>query len=82
MVPLFPGMPGGIELLVIFVMMLMLFGVPVVVVLLGGAAWLRSNDASDERIEELEEEVEQLRANQSGESDAEPASSDDSATGE
>lgn len=65
MLPLFPGMPGGLELLVIFVMMVILFGVPFVVILVGGAAWLQSKDDTDEeRIERLEREVDELRAQQ------------------
>jgi sec-independent protein translocase protein TatA len=55
------GLPGGVELLIILVMMIVMFGVPLVVVLGGGYAWFRSQEKSRERVERLENEVSQLR---------------------
>jgi hypothetical protein len=65
MVPLqFGGVPGGIELLVIGLVFLLLFGIPLVVVVVVGVLWLRSrgtDDGTEQRVAELEREVERLR---------------------
>ncbi|WP_142855941.1 preprotein translocase subunit TatA [Salinigranum halophilum] len=62
MVPLFPGVPGGPELLVVLLLAVALFGVPVVVAVLG---WrhLRGSGRVDEleaRVRELESELEDV----------------------
>jgi sec-independent protein translocase protein TatA len=56
-VPLFPGVPGGPELLVVLLLLVALFGVPVVVAVLG---W-RYVSGGD-RVEELEARVEELES--------------------
>lgn len=63
--PLFPGVPGGPELLIVLFVMLLLFGVSTLLV--GGAAvlglrYVRGGDTREERIDELEREVRELRA--------------------
>ena len=70
--PLFPGLPGGPELLVILLVMILILGVPTVLV--GAAAifgfkFLRGGDDRAERIEELEREVRDLRARLENERD-------------
>jgi sec-independent protein translocase protein TatA len=57
LVPLFPGVPGGPELLVILLLMVALFGIPVVVAVLG---WRYISD--DDQIEELEARVRELES--------------------
>jgi len=63
MVPLFLGFPGAVELLVILLIAVILFGIPLVV--LGGGLYLyrssQSENAPAEEIEALREEVRQLR---------------------
>jgi len=65
MVPLqLVGVPGGVELLVIGLVFLLLFGIPLVVVVVVGVLWLRSrgtDDGTEQRVAELEREVERLR---------------------
>lgn len=56
------GVPGGIELLVVLVMGLLMFGLPLVLVAVLGALWLRSDDDYDERIRQLETEIARLHA--------------------
>jgi|GEM_PF-2124973 len=56
------GMPGGIELLVVLAMGLLMFGLPLVLVAVLGALWLRSDDDYDERIRQLETEIARLHA--------------------
>ncbi|QLH77830.1 hypothetical protein HZS55_11190 [Halosimplex rubrum] len=56
------GMPGGLELLVVLVMGLLMFGLPLVLVAVLGALWLRSDDDHDERIRQLETEIARLHA--------------------
>ncbi|WP_436930335.1 hypothetical protein [Halosimplex halobium] len=56
------GMPGGIELLVVLVVALIVFGLPLVLIAVVGALWLRSDDDYDERIRELETEIARLQA--------------------
>lgn len=57
------AVPGGPELLVIALVALIVFGIPLALVLVLGALWLRSDDEDyDDRIAELEREIAQLRA--------------------
>ncbi|MEF8853360.1 MAG: hypothetical protein V5A28_13240 [Haloarculaceae archaeon] len=78
MVPLQMGVPGGPELLVILLMMLILFGVPLVLLGIGGFAYLRANadDDTQERIAELESEIEHLKSEIDADVDDERAASD------
>jgi sec-independent protein translocase protein TatA len=64
MVPLFPGIPGGPELLIILLVMVLLLGVPLVLLLVFGAGagrLLSRSREREDRIAELEREVEELR---------------------
>ncbi|PSQ08495.1 preprotein translocase subunit TatA [Halobacteriales archaeon QS_5_68_33] len=63
MVPLQMGVPGGPELLVILLVMLLLFGLPILLLGVGGFLYLRSNadDETKERIAELEAEMDELK---------------------
>ena len=63
MVPLQMGVPGGPELLVILLIMLLLFGLPILLLGVGGFLYLRSNadDETKERIAELEAEMDELK---------------------
>lgn len=66
--PAFAGVPGGMELLVIGLIALLLFGVPAVLLVVVGARWF----GRESRIEELEREVNRLRENvKEGRRDAE-----------
>ncbi|WP_206425144.1 hypothetical protein [Halosimplex salinum] len=56
------GIPGGVELLVIAVIALIVFGLPLVLIATVGVLWLRSDDDYDERIRELETEIARLQA--------------------
>lgn len=58
------GMPGGIELLVVLFVLFVLFGVPATLLVLLGYKHLRDSTDSDtdERLSELESEIEQLKA--------------------
>ncbi len=58
MVPLFPGVPGGPELLVVLLLMVALFGVPVVVAFVGWR-YLKGDRVADleARVDELESEL-------------------------
>jgi sec-independent protein translocase protein TatA len=60
LVPAFPGIPGGPELLVIFLIMIVLFGLPLVLIV--GAVFLGWNvlGSRGERVEELEDRVAEL----------------------
>jgi len=64
MVPLQMGIPGGPELLVILLIMLLLFGIPLALLAVGGFVYLRSNASDDtqERIAELESEIDHLKS--------------------
>jgi|GEM_PF-1138309 len=58
------GMPGGMELLIIFFILALLFGVPVVLALFLGYRYVRGQAAEtekEERIAELESELSELR---------------------
>ena len=63
MMTLFLGVPGGVELLIILLVALVVFGLPIV--LIGGGLYLYRQTQSDrpasEEIEALREEVERLR---------------------
>jgi sec-independent protein translocase protein TatA len=63
MLPLQVGVPGGMELVVIFIIAVLLFGVPIV--LLAGGLYLyrqaQSDDSASEEVESLRREVERLR---------------------
>ncbi|MFC5366821.1 hypothetical protein [Salinirubrum litoreum] len=62
-VPLFPGIPGGPELIIIFLVILLVFG-PVVLGVVVLFAYLRrkggGDDEKSQRIEELEARIDQL----------------------
>ncbi|WP_435098041.1 preprotein translocase subunit TatA [Halarchaeum sp. P4] len=60
-VPAFMGIPGGMELFVILLVAIVLFGIPVILLLGGGGYLLARESEKDDRIEELEREVEHLR---------------------
>ena len=64
MVPLQMGVPGGPELLVILLILLLLFGLPILLLGVGGFLYLRSNadDETKERIAELESEIDELKS--------------------
>jgi len=80
MVPLQMGIPGGPELLVILLITVLLFGIPLVLLGIGGFVYLRSNadDDTQERIAELEGEIDQLKADL----DVDTATDDDQTTGD
>jgi sec-independent protein translocase protein TatA len=61
-VPLFPGLPGGPELLLVLLLQLLFYGalVALVVVGVGKVLGWGENDDTEERIEELERKVERL----------------------
>ena len=71
MVPLQMGVPGGPELLVILLVMLLLFGLPILLLGVGGFLYLRSNadDETKERIAELEAEMDELKRDLDAEGD-------------
>ncbi|WP_254538177.1 hypothetical protein [Halomarina litorea] len=57
--PLFPGVPGGPELFIVFV----LFGIPLVLLLVGAVVlrgFLRGRSEDSGRVQELERRVEEL----------------------
>ncbi|MFB6151009.1 MAG: preprotein translocase subunit TatA [Haloarculaceae archaeon] len=57
------GIPGGLELLVIALIALVMFGIPLALVVVLGALWLRGDgDDYDDRIAELEAEIARLQA--------------------
>jgi sec-independent protein translocase protein TatA len=69
MVPvLFPGIPGGVELLVILLIMLVLLGLPLFLLVVGGFGfWQLSrgdggDGTDDETIEELRRRVDELES--------------------
>jgi sec-independent protein translocase protein TatA len=77
LVPAFGGVPGGPELIIILVIAVVLFGVPLVLVA-GAVVYLATRDedeaattetADDDRIAELEAEVERLREQVGDEAD-------------
>jgi sec-independent protein translocase protein TatA len=84
MVPLQMGIPGGPELLVILLIMLLLFGIPLALLAVGGFVYLRSNagDDTQERIAELESEIDHLKSELDAEGGGEQATSDGGADSE
>lgn len=60
LVPAFPGLPGGPELLIVFLIVILVFGLPLV--LLAGAVFLGWNvlGPGRGRVEELEDRVAEL----------------------
>jgi sec-independent protein translocase protein TatA len=58
-VPLQFGIPGGPELLVILLMMLLFFGVPLALVV-GGVVLYRNRSREGDRVEELEARIDDL----------------------
>jgi sec-independent protein translocase protein TatA len=73
--PLFPGVPGGPELLVVLLLLVALFGVPLVVAFLGWQ-YLRG----DSQVEELEARVRDLEAEVEPDETRERTADDSSAT--
>lgn len=61
--PLVVGIPGGIELLVVFFILFLLFGVPATLLVALGYKHVRDNARAEEdaRLEQLEQEVTELR---------------------
>ena len=62
--PLFPGLPGGPELLIVLLVMVIVLGIPTLLVAAAaffGLRYFRGGDTREERIEELEREVRELR---------------------
>lgn len=60
----FVGMPGGVELLVILLIFVLLFGIPITILLVLGFKFTQrasEEPATDERIEELEADVSALK---------------------
>lgn len=70
LVPAFVGgMPGGVEVFVVFLIAFLLFGVPVALAVLLGYRYVtgqQQNRATDERIDDLESEIETLREQVAG----------------
>jgi sec-independent protein translocase protein TatA len=68
-VPLFPGLPGGPELLVVFLVILLVFG-PLVLGVVALFAYLRRRDAdggdASDRLAELEARVTELEREERG----------------
>lgn len=63
--PLVVGVPGGLELLVILLVFVLLFGIPLTILLVLGYKLTRQTgktSETEERIEELEAEVSALKA--------------------
>ena len=62
--PLFPGLPGGPELLIVLFVMVLVLGIPTLLVAAAaffGVRYVRGGDTREERIAELEREVRELR---------------------
>ena len=83
-VTLFPGVPGGAELLVVLLLLVALFGVPLVVAFLGWQ-YLRRDDQLDTleaRVRELESELDADEDAESVDGDAGSTDDDAPATGD
>jgi len=79
-VPAFGGVPGGPELVIILIILVLLFGVPIVLIAAGVVFLkLRSDgeEADADRIAELEAEVERLREAVDDEPDERDGDGDD-----
>ena len=63
MVPVFGPVPGGLEMIVVLLVMVLMFGLPLA--LLGGGFFLyrrsKSDDVGDDELRALRREVERLR---------------------
>jgi sec-independent protein translocase protein TatA len=72
--------PGGVELIVILLVMILLFGIPLLLIAVVGVLYFRADSEPDEnvdeRIAELEDEIDTLKA-QIGDGTDEPGSADD-----
>ncbi len=62
------GMPGGLELLLVLFVFFVLFGVPAALLVLLGYKHIRgsADDRTDERLSELESDIERLEARLEG----------------
>lgn len=60
LVPLFPGVPGGPELLVLLIIVVLLFGIPIVLIAGGVIAWRGTQSDDENRVEALESRVAEL----------------------
>ena len=60
----FPSIPGGVELLVVFFVFFLLFGVPMTLLVALGYKHVkdRTREREDARLDELESEVAELKA--------------------
>jgi sec-independent protein translocase protein TatA len=67
-VPLFPGVPGGPELLIIMVVLLVVVVGPGILLVLLGVRFLGDND-DKKRIQELEARIDELEAERGVDSD-------------
>jgi sec-independent protein translocase protein TatA len=84
MVPLQMGIPGGLELIIVLLIALVLFGLPILLLGVGGFLYLRSrtDDETAERVAELEAEIDDLERELDAErADEERAASDGTADG-
>ena len=88
--PLFPGLPGGPELLIVLLVMVLVLGIPTLLVAAAaffGLRYVRGGDTREERIAELEREVSELRQRlgeepTSSDARADDFAADDSHTGD
>ncbi|WP_313692757.1 hypothetical protein [Halorarum halobium] len=65
MVPLFGAVPGGPELLIILLVLVLLFGIPLVLLLGGGVLGVKlfaDSGNEDGRVDELERELSETKA--------------------
>ena len=60
LVPLFPGLPGGPELLIILILFLLVVVAPLVLLAAAVVGGVRLFGGSDDRVEELEARVAEL----------------------
>lgn len=85
--PLFVGIPGGVELLVVFFVLFLLFGVPATLLVALGYKHVKDNARAEEdaRLDQLEEEVADLREQLQGTNETDALKGDgsgDSAEGD
>jgi sec-independent protein translocase protein TatA len=79
MIALFPGVPGGPELLVVLLLLVALFGLPVVIAVLGWR-YLGGGGRVDDletRVRELESELDRADAGESDDASADVGEADD-----